>query len=275
MGWNILILDPTQYCAPLFCTELHARAGQEVLTKDAPFVVVLASSGRATVAAGDDTLLIGAGNVLLARGAVSLSCTAEMHVLAAGFAGSAAIAAAQSLQTLLAAQPATCPLAGQTLAALLAAHTHGAPAQDLSALAYAVLCAVAQADSTAQTLPPLVAQAMQAMRENYAELYGVEELSVHLGVSKSHLVRVFSAAVGTTPGQYLTRVRVAAAKQLLLHRVYTLDVVASLCGFSGANYLCKVFKKETGLTPAAYRAQNIGRAPHRDDESEWERALYI
>ncbi len=42
--------------------------------------------------------------------------------------------------------------------------------------------------------------------------------------------------------------------RLLLHREYTLDVVASLCGFSGANYLCRVFKKETGQSPAQWRA---------------------
>ena len=30
-------------------------------------------------------------------------------------------------------------------------------------------------------------------------------------------------------------------------------MIAALCGYSGANYLCKAFKKETGETPTAYR----------------------
>lgn len=77
----------------------------------------------------------------------------------------------------------------------------------------------------------------------------MEELSERLGVSKSHLVRMFTAALGIPPGRYLTKVRVEAAMRLLLHREYTLDVIASLCGFSGANYLCRVFKKETGHSP--------------------------
>ena len=42
--------------------------------------------------------------------------------------------------------------------------------------------------------------------------------------------------------------------RLLLHREYTLDVIASLCGFSGANYLCRVFKKTTGQSPTQWRA---------------------
>ena len=82
----------------------------------------------------------------------------------------------------------------------------------------------------------------------------MEELSERLGVSKSHLVRAFTAALGVSPGRYLTSVRIEAAMRLLLHREYTLDVIASLCGFSGANYLCRVFKKTTGQSPTQWRA---------------------
>ena len=63
--------------------------------------------------------------------------------------------------------------------------------------------------------------------------------------------------MGRTPGQYLTGVRLEAAKLLLARREYPLEVVASLCGFSGANYLCRVFKKATGQTPAAFRAAAV------------------
>ena len=133
------------------------------------------------------------------------------------------------------------------------------------------------ADSAAPALPPLVQEAMEDIRANYAGLYGVEELSERLGVSKSHLVRMFTAALGIPPGRYLTKVRVEAAMRLLLHREYTLDVIASLCGFSGANYLCRVFKKETGHSPAQWRAmagQSLrpGLSP---EESQREQELYI
>ena len=80
-------------------------------------------------------------------------------------------------------------------------------------------------------------------------------------MSKSHLTRVFTAAVGVPPGRYRTSVRIEAAMKLLLHREYSLDVVASLCGFSGANYLCRVFKKETGQTPAQWRGAPPRTAP--------------
>ena len=137
----------------------------------------------------------------------------------------------------------------------LAAETDDTPhSRARSQLAFALLCELSGADSAAPALPPLVQEAMEDIRANYAGLYGVEELSERLGVSKSHLVRMFTAALGIPPGRYLTKVRVEAAMRLLLHREYTLDVIASLCGFSGANYLCRVFKKETGHSPAQWRA---------------------
>ena len=105
----------------------------------------------------------------------------------------------------------------------------------------------------------------------------MEELSERLGVSKSHLVRTFTAALGIPPGRYLTRVRVEAAQRLLLHREYTLDVVASLCGFSGANYLCRVFKKETGQSPAQWQtlAGHTAQAGLSPEEALREQELYI
>jgi AraC-like DNA-binding protein len=144
-------------------------------------------------------------------------------------------------------------------------------------LAFALLCDLAGADSAAPALPPLVAEAIEDIRRNYAGLYGVEELSERLGVSKSHLVRTFTAAVGVPPGKYLVQVRIEAAMRLLLHREYSLEVIASLCGFSGANYLCRVFKKETGQTPSQWRAlaarsSVAGLSP---DESRREQELYV
>ena len=185
-------------------------------------------------------------------------------------------AALQASGTALPASDAALPVSGSAAADLSAnvAAEAAARAQALAPAAFALLCALARADDAAPALPPLVAEAVAAIHEGYAGVYGVEEISAQLGVSKSHLVRVFGAAMGVTPGQYLTRVRVDAARQMLLHPEYTLDVVASLCGFSGANYLCKVFKKETGCTPAAWRAQNAAALPRRT-ASELEAALYV
>ena len=169
----------------------------------------------------------------------------------------------------------SCPAAAELMDRLAEEKTAHSRAR--SQLAYALLCELSDADSAASALPPLVQAAIEDIRANYAGLYGVEELSERLGVSKSHLVRTFTAAIGVPPGKYLTTVRVEAAQRLLLHREYTLDVVASLCGFSGANYLCRVFKKETGQSPAQWRAMagHAAQSGLSPEESLREQELYI
>ena len=274
MEGRLLLFDPNPVCASVFCRQAEGDA--PAVFPPAPLVVVLVSSGRAALTADGEPVLLAAGDLLLAAGAaVEATPLEQSHLLAAGFSGTAAGAAAGALYAPLVSNCDVCPLAAQLLGELADAAQRGAPTgtPEAGALCYRILCALAGADTAVPRLPPLVADAVLAIRLNYAGLYGVDELSDQLGVSKSHLVRVFSAEMGMGPGQYLTTVRIDAAKSLLARRDYPLEVVASLCGFSGANYLCKVFKKHTGMTPAVFRAQNTGAA-HSGTVSELEQALY-
>ena len=194
-----------------------------------------------------------AGHLILSRAPLALVPESICHLLCVQLTGQAASQFLAGLHELpFLAKGGSCPAAAELMDRL--AEEKAAHSRARSQLAYALLCELADADSAASALPPLVQAAIEDIRANYAGLYGVEELSEELGVSKSHLVRAFKAAMGVTPGQYLTGVRLEAAKLLLARREYPLEVVASLCGFSGANYLCRVFKKATGQTPAAFRA---------------------
>ena len=250
--------------------------------------VCLVSSGKCTASlsaagpspAGSALILppqsAAAGHLVLCRAPLTLAPADNCHLLCIQLTG-------QAPQQLLAgltempflARGETCPAAAELLGRL-AAEAEVPRSRAASQLAFALLCELSGADSAAPPLPPLVEAAIEDIRRNYAGLYGVEELSERLGVSKSHLVRTFTAAVGVPPGRYLTTVRVEAAMRLLLHREYTLDVIASLCGFSGANYLCRVFKKETGQSPAQWRAlagQTVRSLS--PEENRREQALYV
>ena len=250
--------------------------------------VCLISSGKCVVSLSDldpmptgSALLLppqnaAAGHLVLSRGPLTLAPENECHLLCVQLTGQASTQFLAGLHELpFLARGETCPAAAELLDRL--ASEQELPGRVRSQLAFALLCELADADSAAPALPPLVQAAIADIRANYAGLYGVEELSERLGVSKSHLVRTFTAALGIPPGRYLTRVRVEAAQRLLLHREYTLDVVASLCGFSGANYLCRVFKKETGQSPAQWRALagHTAQSGLSPEEALREQELYI
>lgn len=227
------------------------------------------SSGQCALSEEEGSQLAGAGNLLLGTSPLRLVPTTSCHLVAVRITGLAADAFADGLEKSMFAAGTSCPGAAELLAQLAA----GLSPQRSSEVCYQLLCESANADAAVPHLPPLVATAIAYMRENYAGLYGVEELSESLGVSKSHFVRVFKAAMGIPPGQYLTNVRIDAAKQLLCHREYPLEVVASLCGFSGANYLCRVFKKATGKSPTAWRTSAIPQYP--SEQMPLEQELYI
>lgn len=186
------------------------------------------------------------GDVLLGAGPLALTPQTDCHLVAARLTGYCAEAYLLRLGAARWADGASCPGAAELLAQLRGGGT--AP------MAYALLCAVGKADEAARPLPALVAEALEAIQQNYMALYGVEELSEQLGVTKSHLVRAFKQALGVPPGKYLTNVRIEAVKTLLLNDEYNLEMIAGLTGFSGANYLCRVFKREVGVSPAAWRA---------------------
>ena len=252
--------------------------------------VCLVSSGRCTASvpgagpspAGAALILppqtVPAGHLILSRAPLALAPAQAdaCHLLCVQLTGQAAGQFLSGLRELpFLAKGGSCPAAAELMDRL--AEEKETHSRARSQLAYALLCELADADSAAPALPPLVQAAIEDIRANYAGLYGVEELSERLGVSKSHLVRTFTAAIGVPPGRYLTTVRIEAAQRLLLHREYTLDVVASLCGFSGANYLCRVFKKETGQSPAQWRAMagHAAQSGLSPEESLREQELYI
>jgi transcriptional regulator GlxA family with amidase domain len=57
------------------------------------------------------------------------------------------------------------------------------------------------------------------------------------------------------PMQYLRKIRVEKAAELLTHTAKTLDVVTEETGFGNKSHLAKVFKQMVGITPGQYREE--------------------
>ncbi|MBK3566914.1 GlxA family transcriptional regulator [Streptomyces sp. MBT62] len=100
-----------------------------------------------------------------------------------------------------------------------------------------------------ESLAPLLAWA----QERLGEPLTVAGLATRAAVSPATLHRRFRAQLGTTPLAWLTGERVALACQLIERGEERLDVVAARCGLgTGANLRVRL-RKETGLSPSAYR----------------------
>jgi AraC family transcriptional regulator len=78
-------------------------------------------------------------------------------------------------------------------------------------------------------------------------------LAKESGYSRVHFVRMFRTATGYTPHNYLLKLRVDRARELLASPTLSLTDIALECGFSSHSHLSRVFRQVLGATPSEYR----------------------
>jgi len=83
--------------------------------------------------------------------------------------------------------------------------------------------------------------------------HSVSALAAVAAMSPRHFTRVFTDEVGVSPGRYVERVRIEAARRLLETSNDTLDIVAQRCGFGTAETLRRSFHRGIGVAPDHYR----------------------
>jgi AraC-like DNA-binding protein len=101
--------------------------------------------------------------------------------------------------------------------------------------------------------------AKDAMDRDWAEPLDLDAVARAAGYSRYHFIRVFRAAYGQTPGQYLSRRRIERAEELLRTADLSVTEVCTLVGFTSLGTFSSTFKKHTGLTPSEYRARHVQR----------------
>ena len=124
-----------------------------------------------------------------------------------------------------------------------------------------LLCSIMQnngrenLESTRAYKPEEVLKAAENyIRCNYASTtLNRSEVAAALNVSVPTLSRAFERCSGYTFLEYLTQIRLDAARKLLLDRSCRISEAAQQCGFADPGYFARVFKKTFGKTPGKYR----------------------
>ncbi|CAM4289297.1 response regulator transcription factor [Paenibacillus typhae] len=87
------------------------------------------------------------------------------------------------------------------------------------------------------------------IHEHYAEELTLAELSDKVFISRNHLSIIFKNITGETFNNYLTRVRIEKARELLMERNMLVYEVAERVGYRNIPYFSTLFKKITGMNP--------------------------
>jgi len=98
-----------------------------------------------------------------------------------------------------------------------------------------------------------VSAAKTYIEKNYANAIDLSEIAASVNLSRIYFRSLFCAVVGCSPHDYLINCRILNAKKLLWDSTNDMSDIAVACGFGCQQYMNKVFKQQTGMTPGQYR----------------------
>lgn len=104
-----------------------------------------------------------------------------------------------------------------------------------------------------------IKQAVRYLSYQFANPISIDNLSRSLGYHRTHLSKMFKQFTGLSPMQFLLKVRMERAKELLSGKIYlTIDQVAASVGYPDALYFSKQFRRSTGFSPSEFRLHYRG-----------------
>lgn len=124
---------------------------------------------------------------------------------------------------------------------------------------YLFLSHLIELSSREAKLPATSAQyvesALKFIRYNYSNKIDVCDIASSIGVSRSHLYRIFIKNLAVSPNEYLSKFRINEACALLRNSSLSIGEIASSVGFEDQLYFSRVFKKYKGVPPSRYVEQ--------------------
>lgn len=95
---------------------------------------------------------------------------------------------------------------------------------------------------------------------NYIDMNATQNLTVkqlanNIGYNYNYFRELFFSKKGVSLKEYLIEKKISCAEKLLTSTDYTLNKIATACGFNSASHFCTVFKKINGITPQAFKEQ--------------------
>ena len=99
-----------------------------------------------------------------------------------------------------------------------------------------------------------IGKVLSYLEGNYEKSVELGDLCQMANMSQSTFMRQFRNATRLSPIQYLLRLRIKKGKELLSSTSSGIPEIAAQVGFEDSNYFTRQFKKFTGVSPSAFRA---------------------
>jgi AraC family L-rhamnose operon transcriptional activator RhaR/AraC family L-rhamnose operon regulatory protein RhaS len=107
----------------------------------------------------------------------------------------------------------------------------------------------------------LIRACIRFIEEHYPEEIKLENLAERAFLSPEYFSKIFKRLTAQTPIEFINKVRLDKAKQLLFGTNLTVTEIAFRTGFHDSNYFARQFKKATGGTPLEFRKRKLAEYP--------------
>lgn len=111
-----------------------------------------------------------------------------------------------------------------------------------------------QNDHKHLVISPEVEASILYFREHYNEPLVIDEYAKKCNQSPSTLLRSFKKYTGETPLQFLIKLRLDTAKNLLKSTTCTVNEISEMVGYDNPLYFSRLFSKHVGISPQKYRS---------------------
>jgi len=101
----------------------------------------------------------------------------------------------------------------------------------------------------------MVRYTIEALQSRFSEDLGLEIIADELDISSPYLSRLFKSETSVNFKEYLTRLRLDKARELLRNTGLKVYEIAEATGYPDQKYFSDIFKKRTGMTPSEYRME--------------------
>lgn len=99
----------------------------------------------------------------------------------------------------------------------------------------------------------IIKPAVEYIHQNYTkELLNIEKLSQMCNITPVYFRKIFKSFLGTSPINYINTLKISRAKELLESKMYSINDVAFLSGYTDMSHFSREFKKTTGVCPSKY-----------------------
>lgn len=102
----------------------------------------------------------------------------------------------------------------------------------------------------------VVSRARSYIQENYGKDISLDDVSKEVNVSPYYFSKLFKEESGENFIEYLTKIRIDHAKEMLKNPELSVKEIGLRSGYSDPNYFSRIFKKQTDMTPREFRERS-------------------